>query len=47
MAGFGSRLLNRGLASELQADVTIAFPPAGVICEISAPLEAVKARPRP
>jgi PAS domain S-box-containing protein len=47
VAGFGSRLLNRGLASELQADVTIAFPPAGVICEISAPLAAVKARPQP
>jgi hypothetical protein len=47
VAGFGSRLLNRGLASELQADVTIAFPPSGVICDISAPLDAVRARPQP
>jgi len=47
VAGFGSRLLNRGLASELQADVTIAFPPSGAVCEISAPLEAVRARPQP
>jgi PAS domain S-box-containing protein len=47
VGGFGSRLLNRGLASELQADVKIVFPPTGVVCEISAPLEAVKARPRP
>lgn len=36
--GFGSRLLERGLASELNGSVQLAFEPAGVVCTIDAPL---------
>lgn len=35
--GFGSRLLERGLAAELRGAVTLRFPPAGLVCEIDAP----------
>ncbi|KQT52404.1 MULTISPECIES: PAS domain-containing sensor histidine kinase [unclassified Aureimonas] len=38
--GFGSRLIERGLAAELGGDVEIAFDPRGVICTIDAPLPA-------
>ncbi|MDP8916977.1 MAG: PAS domain-containing protein [Pseudomonadota bacterium] len=38
--GFGSRLIERGLAGELGGEVNIAYEPDGVICTISAPLEA-------
>jgi PAS domain S-box-containing protein len=34
--GFGSRLLERGLASELRGSVRLEFRPAGVICTIEA-----------
>lgn len=37
--GFGSRLIERGLASELRAKVRLDFPPQGVECEIEAPLD--------
>jgi PAS domain S-box-containing protein len=37
--GFGSRLLERGLAHELGGEVRIAFEPAGVRCRISAPFQ--------
>lgn len=37
--GFGSRLLERGLASELGGRTRLTFAPAGVACEIVAPLE--------
>jgi PAS domain S-box-containing protein len=36
--GFGTRLIERSLAQELDGDVTIAFAPSGVICTIEAPL---------
>ncbi|HEV7254331.1 MAG TPA: PAS domain S-box protein [Mesorhizobium sp.] len=36
--GFGSRLIERGLAQELDGEVTISFPPEGVICTVKAPL---------
>jgi len=36
--GFGSRLIERGLARELSGEVRLAFEPAGVTCEITAPL---------
>ncbi|MDX6749725.1 HWE histidine kinase domain-containing protein [Geminicoccaceae bacterium 1502E] len=36
--GFGSRLIERGLAWELGAVVRLEFPPSGVVCEIAAPL---------
>ena len=36
--GFGSRLLERGLARELEAEVKLSFPPTGAVCEIDAPV---------
>ena len=36
--GFGTRLIERGLAQELGGSVTIEFDPSGVICAISIPL---------
>lgn len=36
--GFGSRLLERGLAHELGADVRLVFDPAGVRCTMDIPL---------
>lgn len=38
--GFGSRLIERGLAAELSGSATIAFLPDGVVCRIQALLEA-------
>lgn len=35
--GFGSRLLERGLAAELHGQVSLAFPRDGLICRIDAP----------
>ena len=35
--GFGSRLLERGLASELHGEVELRFEPDGVVCTIHAP----------
>ena len=39
--GFGSRLIERGLAQELHAEVRLSFEPSGVRCDINAPVEAV------
>lgn len=39
--GFGSRLIERGLAQELDADVRLTFKPSGVLCEIEVSQEAV------
>jgi two-component sensor histidine kinase len=36
--GFGSRLIERGLASEMKADVRLAFEPGGVVFSLTAPL---------
>lgn len=36
--GFGSRLLERGVASELGGEVVLEFAPAGIVCTIHAPL---------
>lgn len=36
--GFGSRLLEHGLASELDASVRLAYPSDGVTCDIEVPL---------
>lgn len=36
--GFGSRLIERGLARELGGSARLTFPPSGVVCEIDAPL---------
>ncbi|MFC4173883.1 sensor histidine kinase [Microvirga sp. GCM10011540] len=36
--GFGSRLIERSLALELAGDAKITYDPAGVVCELKAPL---------
>jgi len=38
--GFGSRLIEQGLARELGGSTTVRYAPQGVFCEISAPLHA-------
>lgn len=38
--GFGSRMIERGLAAELSGTVTIDFAPAGLVCTVDAPLPA-------
>ncbi|WP_419252327.1 PAS domain-containing protein [Caulobacter sp. ErkDOM-YI] len=38
--GFGSRLIERGLAAELSGEASIRFEPAGVVCHIRALLDA-------
>ena len=38
--GFGSRLIERGLAAELSGEASIQFEPAGVVCRIRALLDA-------
>lgn len=38
--GFGSRLIERGLAAELSGEASIQFEPSGVVCRIRALLEA-------
>jgi PAS domain S-box-containing protein len=40
--GFGSRMIEFGLASELRGDVRISYRPEGVVCTIDAPLDAVR-----
>ena len=37
--GFGSRLIERGLRHDLGGHVSLDFPPTGVVCEITAPLD--------
>lgn len=39
--GFGSRLIERGLAAELRGRVTIDYDPDGVTCTVDAPMLAV------
>lgn len=41
--GFGSRLLERGLAMELHGHARLDFDPAGLICEIEFPMPAATA----
>jgi two-component sensor histidine kinase len=36
--GFGSRLIERGLAADLDAEVAMDFRPQGLVCRIDAPL---------
>jgi two-component sensor histidine kinase len=38
--GFGSRLIERGLARELDGEVRLDYDPAGVVCTINAPIPA-------
>lgn len=42
--GFGSRMIERGLAAELGGTVKIAFEPEGVVCTVEAPLPRGDAR---
>jgi two-component sensor histidine kinase len=39
--GFGSRMIERGLAAELQGEVRIDWRPDGVVCTIDAPLDVI------
>ena len=39
--GFGSRLIERGIAAELRGSVQLAFEPGGVVCTIEAPLPTI------
>ncbi|MCJ2102965.1 sensor histidine kinase [Methylobacterium sp. E-046] len=41
--GFGSRLIERGLAGSIGGAVTLSYPSEGVICEISAALAEIEA----
>jgi two-component sensor histidine kinase len=34
--GFGSRLLERGLAAELNGEVVVDYPPSGLVCRMIA-----------
>ncbi|WP_336886950.1 PAS domain S-box protein [Methylobacterium sp. SyP6R] len=36
--GFGSRLIERGLAGTVDGEVTMHYPPEGVVCTLTAPL---------
>jgi two-component sensor histidine kinase len=38
--GFGSRLIERTLAQDLDGDAKIDFAPTGVVCTVDAPLAA-------
>jgi PAS domain S-box-containing protein len=40
--GFGTLMIERGLAAELQGEVTIDYRPSGVVCTIDAPLDALR-----
>jgi PAS domain S-box-containing protein len=40
--GFGTRLIERGLAADLGGTASIAFLPGGVVCTVEAPLPAVE-----
>jgi two-component sensor histidine kinase len=42
--GFGSRLIERGLAAELGGSVELAFAAEGVTCTINAPLPTIPVR---
>jgi two-component system CheB/CheR fusion protein len=42
--GFGSRLIERGLAAELGGSVQLAYPGSGLVCTIDAPLPLIGVR---
>lgn len=44
-SGFGTRLIERGLTSELKARVTMDYRPEGLVCEVRAPIAAVGGAP--
>jgi two-component sensor histidine kinase len=39
--GFGTRLIERGLAADLGGSAEIEFRPGGVVCTVEAPLPAI------
>jgi two-component sensor histidine kinase len=41
--GFGSRLIERGLAGAFGGEANLTYEPAGVVCELTAPLAAIEA----
>lgn len=41
-AGFGARLIEHGLADELQGEVRLDYRPQGVVCTIDAPLAVIR-----
>jgi two-component sensor histidine kinase len=44
--GFGSRLIERGLAADLGGSAALRFEPAGLRCDIEASLAAIRAQER-
>jgi two-component sensor histidine kinase len=40
--GFGARMIEQGLSSELQGSARIDFQPGGVVCTIDAPLDTIR-----
>lgn len=42
--GFGSRMIERGLAAELQGEARIDWRPDGIVCTIDSPLDAIRDR---
>jgi PAS domain S-box-containing protein len=42
--GFGSRLIERLLAQDMEGEVTLSFAPEGVVCSIDAPLPGSRGR---
>jgi PAS domain S-box-containing protein len=40
--GFGSRLIERGLAAELRGEARLDYPPEGVVCTVDAPLAGIR-----
>jgi two-component sensor histidine kinase len=41
--GFGTRMIERGLAAELGGPVVLEFAPGGLVCTIDAPLPELAA----
>ena len=41
--GFGTRLIQRGLAADVGGTVALAYPPEGVVCTLEARLSALRA----
>nr|WP_026362799.1 PAS domain-containing protein [Methylopila sp. M107] len=41
--GFGSRLIERGLAGQLGATVSLRYPSEGVVCDLEAPIDRLRA----
>lgn len=44
-AGFGTHLIERGLAAELEAEVKLEYAPDGFVFTMSSPLETLKEYP--